>query len=127
MSIYKVDTESIIALSRLLHVGANAVDQTMRQSAAPALRKIVFQRGADVFATAQRLADALRRMNTLKNDLNIMGDALKVVAEEAYNATEASLRSFREYRSALQQTSRSFSLTIPLCFLTIGTPRLMRS
>ena len=54
MSIYKVDTESIIALSRLLHVGANAVDQTMRQSAAPALRKIVFQRGADVFATAQR-------------------------------------------------------------------------
>lgn len=41
MSIYKVDTESIIALSRLLHVGANAVDQTMRQSAAPALRKIV--------------------------------------------------------------------------------------
>ncbi len=32
MSIYKVDTESIIALSRLLHVGANAVDQTMRQS-----------------------------------------------------------------------------------------------
>lgn len=86
MSIYKVDTESIIALSRLLHVGANAVDQTMRQSAAPALRKIVFQRGADVFATAQRLADALRRMNTLKNDLNIMGDALKVVAEEAYNS-----------------------------------------
>ena len=86
MSIYKVDTESIIALSRLLHVGANAVDQTMRQSAAPALRKIVLQRGADVFATAQRLADALRRMNTLKNDLNIMGDALKVVAEEAYNS-----------------------------------------
>lgn len=71
MSIYKVDTESIIALSRLLHVGANAVDQTMRQSAAPALRKIVFQRGADVFATAQRLADALRRMNTLKNDLKV--------------------------------------------------------
>lgn len=25
-------------------------------------------------------------MNTLKNDLNIMGDALKVVAEEAYNS-----------------------------------------
>ena len=86
MSIYKVDTESIIALSRLLHIGANAVDQAMRQSAAPALRKIVFQRGADVYATAQRLADALRRMNTLKNDLIIMGDALKVVAEEAYNS-----------------------------------------
>lgn len=86
MSIYKVDTESIIALSRLLHVGANAVDRQCGSLLHP--RSERSYSSAAQMCSQQRSVwpDALRRMNTLKNDLNIMGDALKVVAEEAYNS-----------------------------------------
>ena len=66
-----------------MDIGANAVDQAMRQSVATACRRIVFQRGAQVRADAQRLAGALRNMDALKSDIQLLASALRIVAETA--------------------------------------------
>lgn len=83
MSRYKVETGSLYTLARAMDIGANAVDQAMRQSVATACRRIVFQRGAQVRADAQRLAGALRNMDALKSDIQLLASALRIVAETA--------------------------------------------
>ena len=83
MSRYKVETGSLYTLARAMDIGADAVDQAMRQSVAPACRRIVFQRGAQVRADAQHLADVLRNMDALKSDIRLLASALRIVAETA--------------------------------------------
>lgn len=89
MSRYKVETGSLYTLARAMDIGADAVDQAMRQSVAPACRRIVYQRGAQVWADAQRLADALRNMNALKSDIRLLASALRIVAETASQSDKA--------------------------------------
>lgn len=89
MSRYKVETGSLYTLARAMGIGADAVDQAMRQSVAPACRRIVFQRGAQVRADAQRLAGALRNMDALKSDIQLLASALRIVAETAAQSDKA--------------------------------------
>lgn len=89
MSRYKVETGSLYTLARAMDIGAGTVDQAMRQSVAPACRRIVYQRGAQVWADAQRLADALRNMNALKSDIELLASALRIVAETASQSDKA--------------------------------------